>query len=71
MHMLTLRVFSHGLNEQVLELTTIVDHLEKLEKVEQRFTVFINEERDEVTLQLEFDPPIDLATPPAPSEPES
>lgn len=63
MHFVTLRIYSHGLADVVLEQSIMVDHLEKLERLEQTFDISVpgSEQTDTVTLQLEFDPPLNLS----------
>lgn len=72
MHFLTLRIYSHGLGEFVMDQSTIVDHLEKLEKVEQTFTISTpnSDDTDTVTLTLQFDPPLNLSDAEPPPLPE-
>lgn len=69
--MLTLRVFSHKTNRLVVDQTTMVDHLEQLASVTQTFTLTMGEGdtelTDEVTIQLEFDPPLSLDGDPGPT----
>jgi hypothetical protein len=72
MRMITLRIFSHGLGAQVLESTTLMEDFDKLEKVEQTFNISTpnSDDVDTVTLQLEFDPPLNILDDEPPPLPE-
>lgn len=63
MHFLTLRIYSKVAGDWVFDQTVMVDHLARLEKVEQTFDVHLpglEGAADTCTLQLQFDPPLDL-----------
>jgi hypothetical protein len=72
MRMITLRIYSHGLGDVVLETTSLMDDFDKLETVEQTFNIATpnSDDTDTVTLRLTFDPPLSINDDEPPPIPE-
>lgn len=62
-HLITLKIFSKSLQEQVLEETVMMDDLATLKRIDRDFTISVpgSDVKDDVRLTLEFDPPLKLA----------